>query len=105
MGNISSQTWQMLQQRHSEYLTHSAINTLLNTTHIVGFRENAQQINRMVCNLLPVPNNKFLISQAVDFINSTQSDISFSENLPSCVRLQPSARIRCTMFIKIMYNK
>ena len=25
IGNISSQTWQMLQQRHSEYLTHSTL--------------------------------------------------------------------------------
>ena len=70
MGNISSDTWQLLQQRHSEFTTQPTVDTLLNTTHIVGFRENAQQINRMVCNALPVPNNKFLISNSVDFVNS-----------------------------------
>ena len=66
----------------------------------MGFKENAQQINRMICNLLPVPENKFLISQAIDFINSDQWDPSLSNhmfkpktNLPLSVRLQPGARI------------
>ncbi|CAI2165089.1 14070_t:CDS:2 [Funneliformis geosporum] len=45
MGNISAETWQILNQKHSEFLSRSAIDTLLNTTNIVDFRENAQQIN------------------------------------------------------------
>ena len=69
-GNISEETWNKLQQRHAEYLVQTPVDSLLNTTHIVGFRENAQQINRMICNHLPVSENKFLISQAVDFMNS-----------------------------------
>src|SRR3954470_9964487 len=100
MGNISQTTWNILQQRHSEFLSQSAINTLLNITHIVGFRENAQQINRMICNLLPVPENKFLISQAKDFVNSEQWDPSSSNNmfkpktnLPLSIRIQPGARV------------
>jgi len=100
MGNISSDTWQLLQQRHSEFTTQPTVDTLLNTTHIVGFRKNAQQINRMVCNALPVPNNKFLISNSVNFVNSVQWNLASSEqmfksktNLPSSVRLQPGARV------------
>lgn len=100
MGNISPRTWRILHQRHSEFTNHSTIDTLLNTTHIVGFRETAHQINRMICNMLPVPNNKFLISRSIDFVNSAQWDPASSEqmfksktNLPSCVRLQPGARI------------
>ena len=70
------------------------------TTHIVGFRENAQQINRMICNILPVPDGKFLISQALDSVNSTPWDVSFANqmfktktNLHSSIRLQPGARV------------
>ena len=32
-GNISPQTWNMLQQRHSEFISRSTVDTLLNTTH------------------------------------------------------------------------
>ena len=95
---MSDVTWNMLQQRHSEFLSHPAIDTLLNTTHIVGFRENAQQINRMICNMLPVPQNRFLISQASDFVDSAMWTPSLSDkmfkpktNLPLNVRLQPGA--------------
>jgi len=100
INNISDQTWNKLQQRHSEFLSQPPLDTLLNTTHIVGFKENAQLINRMICNSLPVPENKFLISQAIDFVNSEQWDPSLSNrmfkqktNLPSSVRLQPGARV------------
>ncbi|GBB85845.1 hypothetical protein RclHR1_01230008 [Rhizophagus clarus] len=54
----------------------------------------------MICNLLPVPENKFLISQSKDFVNSVQWDLSASNNmfkpktnLPLSVRLQPGARV------------
>jgi ATP-dependent exoDNAse (exonuclease V) alpha subunit len=100
MGNISTRTWNTLQQRHSEFLTRSAVDTSLNTTHIVGFRENARTINTMVCNTIPVPDNKFLLSQASDFVGSAPWDRSLCDkmfkqktNLPSCVRLQPGARV------------
>ena len=99
-NNISTETWNLLEQRASEYLTHPTVDTLLSTTHIVGFRESAQQINRMICNLLPVPNNKFLISRASDLYGSEVWDISESKqifksktNLPSSIRLQPGARV------------
>ena len=69
-GNITPEIWQILERRHSEFLTRPATDTFLNTTNIVGFRETAQQINRMVCNILPVPDEKFLIFQSTDIIDS-----------------------------------
>ncbi|EXX66300.1 Rrm3p [Rhizophagus irregularis DAOM 197198w] len=100
LDNISVITWNKLQQCHLDFLTRVPADTLLNTTHIVGFRENAQQINWMICNLLPVPDNKFLISQAKDFVNSEQWDPSLSNhmfksktNLPISLRLQPGVRV------------
>lgn len=92
-GNISEHSWTKLQQRHSEFLSHPPIDILLNTTHIVGFKENAQIINRMICNCLPVPPNKFLLSQANDFVSLTPSDSSSSmdhvqiKNKSSFIRL------------------
>ncbi|CAI2189296.1 18948_t:CDS:2, partial [Funneliformis geosporum] len=50
------------------------IDTLLNTTNIVSFKENAQQINQMICNILPIPEGKFFKLQAVDSVNSTSWD-------------------------------
>jgi hypothetical protein len=70
--------------------------TLLNITHIVGFRENAQQINQMICNLFPVPDNKFLISQVKDFVNSEQWDPSYFNHMfksKTNLHLQPDARV------------
>ena len=69
MGNLSYETWNKLHQRNSQFLIEVLLNTLLNTTHIVGFKENAELINRTICNSLPVQEDKFLISQAIDFIN------------------------------------
>jgi len=99
-GNISTETWNILQQRHSEFLTRSAIETSFNTTHVIGLRENAQTINTMICNTLPVPNNQFLLSQASDFVSSAPWDRSLCNkmfkpktNLPPYVRLQPGARV------------
>ena len=100
-----------MQQCHAEYLVQTLVDTLFNTTHIVGFRKNAQQINRMICNHLPVSENKFLIFQAVDFMNSVQQDPSFSDhmfkpktNLPLSVRLQPGARVMYLNNFLISYS-
>ena len=100
MGNISLETWDTLKRRHSEFILRPITDTLLNTTHIVGFKETAQQINSSICNLLPVPPNKFLLLQAIDFVNSEQWYPSLSHhmfkpktNLPPLVRLQPGARV------------
>ncbi|CAG8851028.1 27195_t:CDS:1, partial [Gigaspora margarita] len=73
IGRISAENWNILHQRHSQFTSRPATNVLLHTTHIVGFKENAQRINRIICNLLSIYPNKFLISQAVDNINYTSS--------------------------------
>ena len=64
------------------------------------FKETAQQINTSICNMLPVPPNKFVLSQASDYINANQYDPSqinymfkSKTNLPPFVRLQPGARV------------
>ncbi|EXX69470.1 PIF1-like helicase domain-containing protein [Rhizophagus irregularis DAOM 181602=DAOM 197198] len=100
INNISSRTWNILTNRHSEFILQPSVDTLLNTTHIVGFKETAQKINISICNVLPVPPNNFLLSQSSDFVNSDQWDPSLSDhmfksktNLPSFVRLQPCARV------------
>lgn len=100
INNISPQTWNKLEQRYSEFTYQPTIDTFLNTTHIVGFKETAQQINTSICNLLPVPPNNFLLSQASDFVISDQWDPSYSRhmfksktNLPNFVRLQPGVRV------------
>src|ERR1044072_1266607 len=102
-GQISTESWNMLQQRHSEFLTRPSNDILLNTTHIIGFKKTAEQINRMICNILPVPDNKFLISQAIDIVDSIQWNTSLSNqsfksrtNLPPSVHLQPGA---CIMYL------
>ncbi|RGB25411.1 hypothetical protein C1646_723822 [Rhizophagus diaphanus] len=59
-----------------------------------------QQINTSICNLLPVPPNNFLLSQASDFVNSDQWDPLYSRyifkskiNLPNFVCLQPGTHV------------
>ncbi len=47
---------------------------LLNTTNIVGYKEIVNRINNMICNMLPVNENKFLINSAIDFINDEQQN-------------------------------
>ncbi|GET03473.1 AAA family ATPase [Rhizophagus clarus] len=81
LSNITPETWMKLQNRHSEFLVHTLPDVLLNTTHIVGFRENAQQINRMICNRLPWDPS------------SSNNMFKPKTNLPLSVRLQPGARV------------
>jgi ATP-dependent exoDNAse (exonuclease V) alpha subunit len=58
----------------------------------------------MICNMLPVNENKFLISTAVDFIDKQQYDPDISQklfkkktNFPKYLRLQQGARV---MYLK-----
>ena len=75
-------------------------NRILNTTNIVGYKKTASQFNRMICNMLPVEEDKFLINEAVDTIDNkhmelldTQNLFKNKTNLPSVVRLQQGARV------------
>ena len=80
------------------------IDTILNTTNIVGYKQTANQINNIICNMLPVTENKFLISTSIDFINNqqynpddTQKLFKKKTNFPSHLRLQQGVRI---MYLK-----
>jgi len=99
-NNISDRTWNMLTQKASEYSSSYTTDTLLTTTHIVGHRVLADQINHTICNGLPVDPDKFLISDALDFKEGTQlpststhSDFKSQTNLPASVRLQQGVRV------------
>ncbi|CAG8819086.1 5081_t:CDS:2 [Gigaspora margarita] len=54
---------------HNNAIAFGEINVI-----VVGFKENARRINQMICNLLPVPSNKFLLLQAIDNVDSTPWD-------------------------------
>ena len=99
-GNISRHSWDLITKKANEYTRSQSLDIMLASTHIVGLRETAEQINRTICNALPVENDKFLISEAIDFINGVQlsseeSQPNFKQktNLPSSVRLQQGARV------------
>ena len=93
----------MLQDKLNETITSSDndLEKLLNITHIVGYKEMAKQINQMICSMLPIRNNKYLISNSIDIINGKiiQSDnhsnvlIKQKTNLPLIVHLQVGARV------------
>ncbi len=100
MGNITDETWDKLQRKHESFDPNKPIDLLLNTTNIVGYRETADRINRLVCNVLPTTHDKFMISHAIDTINGEQWNTSLTEkifksktNLPPSVRLQQGAKV------------
>src|ERR1043165_7681876 len=71
MGNISLNTWNLLYQKAATP-NEQPLNAILNTTNIVGYKKTANKINNMICNMLPVNENKFLINTAIDYINNEQ---------------------------------
>ena len=104
LGKISSTTWNFLYQKLNIFDHQKPINTALNTTNIVGYKKTADQINNVICNMLPVTENKFLISSAIDFIDNQQYNPNDSQklfknktNFPNYLRLQQGARV---MYLK-----
>src|ERR1044071_3117524 len=100
IGNITDDIWEKLQRKHQQYNFNKPIDLLLNTTNIVGYRETADKINRLVCNALPIVQGKFMISHAIDIINGEKWNTSKTErflksktNLPASVRLQQGAKL------------
>ena len=81
LGKISSTTWNLLYQKASIFDHQKPIDTALNITNIVGYKQTANQINNVICNMLPVNENKFLISLAIDFINNQQHDLNETQKL------------------------
>jgi len=99
-GNISESTWQLLNKKFQESSTNLSLESVLDTTHIVGYKETAEQINIQICNTLPIENDKYLISYSKDIINGEVQDHGSSEylmkyktNLPPIVRLQIGCRV------------
>jgi len=100
MGNISDYTWQQLIDKCNSYKPRHSLHKLITTTHIVPYKETANQINRIINNALPVENEKYMISEAVDYINDieqpinlTQPDFKLKTNLPPSIRIQQGARV------------
>ncbi|CAG8749746.1 3259_t:CDS:2 [Gigaspora margarita] len=69
---------QILLQKENETAATSQVNINLNTTYIVGYRKTAYQINKAICTMIPVQENKFLISMRIQpgarviFLNNSQ---------------------------------
>ena len=104
LGEISLTTWNLLYQKVNAFDHQKPIDTALNITNIVGFKQTANQINNVICNMLPVNENKFLISSAIDFINNQKYNPDDSQklfknktNFPNHLRLQQGARV---MYLK-----
>jgi Cdc6-like AAA superfamily ATPase len=79
LGNLTDEIWEKLQRKHDEFNPDRPIDILLNTTNIVGYRETANRINHLICNSLPVSENKFMISNAIDTINREQWSSNVTE--------------------------
>jgi hypothetical protein len=99
-GTISDQTWAKLMEKSENYNHDQSPDSLLTTTHIVGYCETSRQINDTICNLLPINNDKYLLAESVDFLegerispNLTQTDFKAKTNMPPIVRLQQGARV------------
>ena len=100
IGNISESTWQLLNKKFQKSSNNLSLESTLDTTHIVGYRETAEQTNVQICNTLPIENNKYLISYSKDIINGEVQEHGTSEylmkyktNLSSVVRLQIGCRV------------
>ncbi len=112
MGNITDEVWEKLQQKHSECLINQNNVPIasLNTTHIVGFRETAAELNKTICEIIYTAvchdesteevQYKCINSTAIDYLNGVEQELTETEkafksftNLPGFVQLQPGARV------------
>ncbi|GBC07669.1 hypothetical protein RclHR1_07600008 [Rhizophagus clarus] len=91
---ISDRTWAKLTEKSENYNYNQSPDLLLTTTHIVGYCETSRQINDNICNLLPINNDKYILAEAIDFLegkrvspNLTQIDFKLKTNMPPIVRL------------------
>ena len=100
MGKISDVTWTLLYEKANAFDHNKPLDAMLTITNIVGYNQTANRINNIICNMLPVNDDKFLISSAIDYINNsrlhpddTQKLFKKKTNLPSHLRLQQGARV------------
>ena len=66
-------------ERATNYNNNQILNSLLITTHIVGYCETSKQINNTICNILPVNDDKYLIAKAIDFWKKNKFHLSLSK--------------------------
>jgi hypothetical protein len=99
-GTISDATWTKLTIKAAEYDSNQSSDSLLTTTHIVGYRESSNQINNTICNLLPVNDNKYMVIESIDFLEGNrvsseliQTQFKTKTNMPTTIRLQQGARV------------
>ena len=64
-------------QKTKSYKPQRSLPSLITTTHIESYKQTADQINRIITNSLPVGNDKFMICEALDYINGVQTQASF----------------------------
>ncbi len=107
IGNLSSQTINLINEKVSSYQNSITSNqnstTSISTTHICGFRHEADSINNLIYGFLPVFENissGSLISIAADYINNIECipkeyDKQFRHytNLPSELMIKEGARV------------
>ncbi len=99
LGSLSSQTINLINEK---VLSYQNSITSIDTTHICGFRNEADSINNLICGFLPIENisSEPLISVAVDYINNIECepkeyDKQFRHytNLPSELIIREGARV------------
>ncbi|CAG8739067.1 6656_t:CDS:1, partial [Funneliformis mosseae] len=52
----------------TNYNNNQSPDSLLTTIHNVGYCEISRQINNTICNLFLINNEKYLLAEAIDFI-------------------------------------
>jgi PIF1-like helicase/helitron helicase-like protein len=105
LGNISSQTREMINEKVSSYhQNNDNITSSIDTTYIVGFRHEADTINNLICGFLPVFEDNIssgsFISTATDYINNIECEpkeydkqFKHHTNLPSELIIREGARV------------
>ena len=57
------------------------LDTMLILINIVGYKQTANYINHIICNMLLINEDKFLFSSVTDFINGYQYKLNDSQKL------------------------
>ena len=101
LGNISLQTKKLIEEKVASY--HQKNSASINTTHILGFRDEADSINNLICGFLPIfkdNSSESLISVADDYVNHIQcipkeydKQFRYYTNLPSELIIREGARV------------
>ena len=99
-GSLSLQTINLINEKVTSY---QSSNISIDTTHICGFRHEADSINNLICGFLPTPDENTpgsLISPAIDYVNNVECepkeyDKQFRHytNLPSELIIREGARV------------